>query len=224
MKHLWKQLKFYLGVWFGGGLLKLFFALSKNEKIGFHHFERARAENRSIILAVWHGPMLAGIYSMRDLGIYGMVGYHRDAEMIARILSNWGYNLIRGSSRDRGSEAMQQALEIARDPDNMIAITADGPIGPARKMKPGTGVIAQKAGSVIIPISCNGTRKKTIESSWDKLYLYLPFSHNVVLLGEPIYPEDFTGEDRIADTIAEAERRLSQLQEQADQYFENDTL
>jgi len=220
LKQFWKQSKFYLGVWFGGALLKLFFKLSRNERIDFHHYEKVRKENRSIILAVWHGPMLAGIYAMRNLGVYGMVGYHRDAEMIARMLSNWGYNLIRGSSRDGGKKALERSLELAKNPDNVLAITCDGPIGPARKLKPGTGVIAQKTGAVIIPLGCNGTRKKIIKSSWDTLYLYLPFSHNVVMYGEPIYPEEIQGKDRIKRTIELAEQRLNQVQERADHYFD----
>ncbi len=220
MSRFWKQLKFYLGAWLGGGLLRLFFLLSKYDVIDQKYFDAVVAQNRSIILAVWHGPMLAAIYHMRNRGIYGMVGYHRDAEMIARILSRWGYNLIRGSSRDRGRQALKQSLELAKIPGNVLAITCDGPIGPFRKMKPGVGVVAQKTGAVIVPIVSNSSRKKVIKSSWDELYLPLPFSRNVVMFGEPIYPEEIQGKDRIVDTIQLAEQRLNELQEHADRYFD----
>lgn len=220
MKQFWKQLKFRLGVWFGGGLLRLFFILSQFKTIDKHYFDDVVAENRAIILAVWHGPMLAAIYRMRNLGIYGMVGYHRDAEVIARILSRWGYNLIRGSSRDRGQEALEQSLKLAKVPGNVLAITCDGPIGPFRKMKPGVGVIAQKTDAVIVPIVSNSSRKKVITSSWDELYLPLPFSKNVVMFGEPIYPENIEGKSRIKETIRLAEDRLNELQERADRYFD----
>lgn len=219
-KSLWKRFKFWAGVWLGGVLIRTLFFLAKNEVIGEENYLKPLEEGRSVILALWHGQMLGAIYALRDRDIYAMAGYHRDAEMIARVMQRLGYQLVRGSSRDRGSDAMEDSLRVMQEPGNVLAITCDGPIGPYRQVKPGAGVIAQKTNSVVVPIAVNGSRKKVIETSWDKFYLHLPLSRNRIVFGEPIYPENFTGSNPIKDMLTTIESRLNSLQDEVDRQFD----
>lgn len=219
-KSLWKRFKFWVGVWLGGVLIRLFFFLSRNEVVGKENYLNPLQEGRSVILALWHGQMLGPIYNLRDTGIYAMVGYHRDAEMIARVMKRLGYKLIRGSSRDRGNKAMEESIRVMEKPGKTLAITCDGPIGPYRKVKPGVGVIAQKTDAVVVPMATNGSRKKVITTSWDKFYLHLPFGRNRIVYGEPIYPEDFTGADKIREMLSTIETHINALQDEVDRYFD----
>ena len=221
-KQLWKQFKFYAGAWLGGVFFRGLFFFARNEMQNEEHFNKPLEEGRSVVLALWHGQMLPIINSFRNRGVYAMVGYHRDAEMIARVLNRIGYHLIRGSSRDRGREAMQQSLEAAREPGNVIALTCDGPIGPYREVKPGVGVISQKTDAVVVPVAANCSRKKVLTSSWDKFYLPLPFSRNTTIVGEPIYPEEYQNGDPIKMMLQDIEYRLNQLQDQADALYPED--
>lgn len=220
-KRLWKRIKFYLGVWGGYYLLRFFFFFSRNQAVDFEKYEMLRQSDRSIVLVVWHGQMLAPIFQLRNLGIHAMVGYHRDAEIIARILHRLGYEMIRGSSRDRGKEALKKALDIAENPENTVAITTDGPIGPYRKCKPGAAIISLAKGSVVLPLASNSSRKKIIKNSWDRFFLPLPFGRHVTLFGDPIYPEDAkgTGEEQQQNMINLIESQLTKLQHEADQLY-----
>lgn len=221
-KYWWKRVKFYLGVWMGPYLLRSLFLFSKNQFINYERYRQLRDSDRSVILVLWHGQMLAPIYMLRDEGIHAMVGYHRDAEMIARLLKRLGYFMIRGSSRGRGKEALETGLELAADSTNTIAITTDGPIGPYRKCKPGAARISQEKQAVVLPLASNSSRKKIIRNSWDRFYLPLPYGHNIVMFGEPIYPERISGKGKaiITATLRQIEAHLHRLQNEADQYFQ----
>ncbi len=141
--------------------------------------------------------------------------------MIARILHKLGYEMIRGSSRDRGKEALKKALDVAGDPENTVAITIDGPIGPYRKCKPGAAIISLEKGSVVLPLASNSSHKKVIKNSWDRFFLPLPFGRHVTLLGDPIYPENAggEGEERQQNMINLIESQLTKLQHEADQLY-----
>lgn len=221
-KRIWKQLKFYTGAWLGGFFIRSIFLLARNELKNEHNLHKPLEEGRSVVLALWHGQMLPIINSFRSRGIYAMVGYHRDAEMIARVLNGLGYHLIRGSSRDRGKEAMARSLDVAQHAGNIVALTCDGPIGPYREVKPGVGVISQKTGAVVVPVGANCSRKKVITNSWDKFYLPLPFSRNTTIVGEPLYPEEYQNSDPIKTMLKDVETRLNQLQKRADVLYPED--
>jgi len=218
--RLWKRFKFYAGAWLGTLFVRLLFLFSRNRIVNLQRYEDLLASGRSVVLALWHGQMLTGIYLLRNRGIHAMVGYHRDAEMIARILKKLGYEMIRGSSRDRGKHALEQGLRIARRPGTVVAITTDGPIGPYRKCKPGAALIARKTRAVVVPLATNCSRKKVITNSWDRFYLPLPLSRNVVVLGDPIYPEQIEGNHATSRLLALIETRLTALQEEVDRYFD----
>ncbi len=222
-KYWWKRFKFTLGAGVGPYLLHSLFLFSKNQFINYERYTQLRDSDRSVILVLWHGQMLAPIYMLRDEGIHTMVGYHRDAEMIARVLKRLGYFMIRGSSRDRGKEALEKGLALASDSTNTIAITTDGPLGPYRQCKPGAARISQEKQAVVLPLASNSSRKKIIRNSWDQFYLPLPYGHNIVIFGEPIYPERITGnrkKDTLTATLQQIESHLHRLQNEADQYFQ----
>ncbi len=217
---MWGQIKFFLAVLGGGSILRALFLFSKTEIINGKIYQRLCESDRSVILILWHGQMLPSIYALRYQGIHAMVGYHQDAEMIARVINRWGYSMIRGSSRDRGKQALEQALKLAYSSENVLAITTDGPIGPYRKCKPGAAIIAERTGAVILPMATNCSRKKILTQSWDKFCLPLPFSHNIVKFGTPVFPQGIYSQDAVAHTTALMEEQLTQLQSEVDSYFE----
>ena len=64
-------------------------------------------------------------------------------------------------------------------------IHPDGPDGPAYKVKPGLPFIAQKTGSLILPLGCY-CRFAYHVPRWDRYTLPLPFSTVQIQVGEPI--------------------------------------
>ena len=99
-----------------------------------------------------------------------------------------------------------------------IAITPDGPKGPAFKVQPGAVFIALKSGVPIIPIT-NSARKRWTLRSWDGFIIPKPFSKAVVFVGKPIYVPAELSKEELDFKTKELEESLNLLTEKADNYF-----
>ncbi|MDQ1352538.1 MAG: hypothetical protein QG657_2844, partial [Acidobacteriota bacterium] len=75
----------------------------------------------------------------------------------------------------------------------------DGPKGPAREIKDGVIRLAQKSGSVVVPIAWHADRVKILEKSWDRFKIPLPFGVITYAYGKPIaIPETGSKDDEAA--------------------------
>ena len=44
--------------------------------------------------------------------INALAGTHKDADLISQIATNWGWNMIRGSSKEKGATAYKSMLRL----------------------------------------------------------------------------------------------------------------
>ena len=68
------------------------------ESIGKEALDRARADGRRVIFALWHGELLPLLWQHRGERVAIVISEHRDGEIIARIAESLGYETVRGSS------------------------------------------------------------------------------------------------------------------------------
>lgn len=130
-----------------------------------------------------HGELMLFAMFGRGRKPVGLVSTHRDGEVIASILVNLGWDLVRGSSTRGGARA---ALEIVRScRDRRVMVTPDGPRGPRAKVEPG---LVQLAGLCRLPIRIVryevSWRKQM--SSWDRFIVPLPFTRVRLSISEAI--------------------------------------
>ena len=163
------------------------------------------------VYALWHRQEVLMIWLHRGQGLCGLVSQSKDGEYMARILLGMGFNVIRGSSSNGGSQALRALTKAARA-GHSIAVTPDGPKGPIFKVHPGIIFIAQKAGIPIIPAACALSSKKVLRN-WDKYQFPLPFGRIEAVYGEPI-PVAET--DDTAAKALEVENALNKLTEEAE--------
>ena len=136
-----------------------------------------------------------------------------DGEIIAHLLRAWGYQTLRGSST-RGSLAAIRAMKrFLQEPGALLAITMDGPTGPAHVAKPGSLAMAAKNGALLIPCSGAASRHWTFEKSWDRFQLPKPFGRIVISFGEPLEVARETDPREIAQLMA---TRVSALEAETD--------
>lgn len=77
-----------------------------------------------------------------------------------------------------------------------MVVTPDGPRGPAKEVKGGVMLMAQKSRSGLVPVGITAKSKKVFEKSWDRYYVPKPFTKAAMIFGEPIYlPEKCTDEE-----------------------------
>lgn len=145
------------------------------------------------IYTLWHAQQLPLTLRHRTENIAVIVSQHRDGEIISRMVEGIGYRTIRGSSTRGGSEALREFIAAAAQ-GHSLAITTDGPQGPARRCKPGAILAAAKTGLPIVPAAAAAVRAWTFDS-WDRFLIPKPGSLVFLSYGDPIpVPPDLGGE------------------------------
>jgi len=161
------------------------------------------------IYALWHAQQLPLTLRHRTENIAVIVSQHRDGEIISRMVEGIGYRTIRGSSTRGGSEALHEFTRAASE-GHSLAITTDGPQGPARECKPGAVLAAARTGFPIVPAAAAAIRAWTFDS-WDRFSIPKPGSIVYLTYGDPIHvPPDLTSE-----STAEWQARVTEAQNRA---------
>lgn len=150
------------------------------ETVGDQNFGTAPGR----VLALWHGNMLLGLRHHGQRGMHVLVSPSDDGDLAKMLLTNNGYQVIRGSSSRRGSRALREMLAaLAQDKD--VIVTPDGPRGPMHSMNPGPVFMAKETGRPIVPIGLACSRAWRL-NSWDKFAIPKFFSRVVVRYGQPL--------------------------------------
>ena len=176
-------------------------------------WQRLRAERKPWVFALWHATLLPVAYQHSNEGVAVLVSEHRDGELIARILAAWGNTTVRGSTTRGGARALLAMIkELERGV--AIAVTPDGPQGPALKFQPGALIAAQRANVPVIPILVHADRAWRLKS-WDRFMIPKFFARVTFAYGEAT----MVGGSSPRDAAAQAdqfEAIMQQVQKAAD--------
>jgi lysophospholipid acyltransferase (LPLAT)-like uncharacterized protein len=153
------------------------------------HSEQFRRLGRPVVYVLWHGRLLPCTWLHREQGVATIISRSADGEIIARIVEQWGYVTVRGSSSRGGGAALRQLVRHVRE-GRCLGITPDGPRGPRQRMKPGALLAAQLTGAPLIPMAA-GTRSAWWFEGWDRFLVPKPFANIRVAYGQPVFvPRD----------------------------------
>ena len=144
-----------------------------------------RAAGKPVVLAIWHGELLPGLWRHRGEPISILVSTHADGEIIARIIESLGFTTVRGSSSRGGARALLEMVGVLRGGRD-VAVTPDGPRGPRRVFAPGAVVAAMRAGAPVIAVGARADRAWRLRS-WDRLVIPKPFARVTVRYSEAAY-------------------------------------
>ena len=157
-----------------------------------------RRERRPIVFALWHGDLLPLLYHHRNEGVSVLISEHRDGELIARAAESLGFRTVRGSTSRGASRALvglARELEAGRD----VAITPDGPRGPARSFAPGALIAAQRANAPVIAVGLAATSEWRLRS-WDRFKIPRPFSRVRIAYSDAVMLDASTARAAAEDT------------------------
>ncbi len=149
---------------------------------GGYLLDLRRAE-RPFIFALWHGHLLPLLWHHRRQGVIILISEHHDGELVARAAESLGYGLIRGSST-RGADRALISLVRELNAGHEVAITPDGPRGPAETFAPGALVAAQRSDSFILPVAASADRAWRLRS-WDRFVIPKPFARVTIAYATP---------------------------------------
>ena len=170
-----------LGRW----IFQLLFFLNKVSITGEENLLKLIKSGKPIMLCVWHGRLLFPSWYIRHhTTLHIISSRHADSEILAHILRNWGYGLIRGSTNKEGMSVIREMKKIFSN-GGMIAVTNDGPKGPARIAKSGSIGLAIKNNVKIITVTGSATKYWQMKS-WDRFMLPKPFGKIQIVVSTPM--------------------------------------
>jgi lysophospholipid acyltransferase (LPLAT)-like uncharacterized protein len=178
--------------------------------------KKLKDENKNYIVAFWHGTMLYPWYLHGSSSFAALTSKSKDGDLLAKLLRHWDYEVIRGSSSSGGDIALGIIVEYAKN-NYSIAITPDGPRGPAYKLKAGAVVAAKKTGIPIV-LAGVGYKKKKILKNWDKFEIPHFFSNANVVYSDPVSIDKDLSYEETSEKIIECENKLNELQRQAQEF------
>lgn len=164
-------------------MLSFIFRTSRWKILGIENFNAVVETGKPIMLCVWHGRFTFPAFwlAKNKIHAHAIASRHGDAAIIAKIFKRWGFGLIRGSSSSRtkdkgGRDVIKEMSRIFNlSATNIVAVTNDGPKGPARIAKSGSLALALKKNVQIITITGTASSVK-IFKSWDRFCIPKPFS------------------------------------------------
>ncbi len=168
----------------GAGLFRLYGRTLRFEVEGEERVRRALDAGRRIVIAGLHQQILPGVWYFRRYAPVIMISQSRDGERMRRVAEDLGWHVVSGSSSRGGVRALLAQVRAVRDGE-LGGHVVDGPRGPARVVKPGLLLLAQRAGAAIVPVLISARWRIEI-GSWDRMQIPLPLSRIRIRLAEPI--------------------------------------
>lgn len=166
------------------------------------------------IYCFWHRCIVPAAYIFRDWNIAVMTSRSFDGEYIARIIQQFGFVPVRGSS-SRGALGAMRGMQRALEAGHKVAFTIDGPRGPRFVAKPGPILLSRNSGIDVVAFYIAPERAWVL-NTWDKLIIPKPFSRVHVLWSTPIRVAP--GAD-LHTVVDEMQAALESVQKTAEKIF-----
>ncbi len=218
LKPLKKKLVSWLGPWLAYWTVKI---LSRTMKVEVINSEIPRSfweKGNPAIGACWHGRLLMMPIAYQGKKLSFLVSPHRDGQIVGKALERFGFHPILGSTTRKGFSAFKKMMKAQQNGSD-IGIIPDGPRGPRYRAQIGVIELAKLTGRPIVPLSFSASKRKVFKT-WDHFLLPYPFSKGVFIWGEPIHVDQTGNHAHLEEKRILLERRLNELTERADHYFD----
>jgi len=192
--------------------LRLTCRTNKLSVTGLDIFEKY-AEQGNNIFAFWHSRMfyLAYFYAThaKTKKVSVLISLSRDGDYGVAVARRLKQDVVRGSTAKGALQATRKLAAKLAEGYN-VAITPDGPRGPARIANDGIIKLAQLTGARIIPVSYDATRKHLLKS-WDNFIILWPFGKVHLGFAAPITVSRNITRDQCRQYRAQLEQTLRDL-------------
>lgn len=170
------------------------------------------------IFAFWHANMFPLLHLMRGRGIGVMISASPDGRILARLLEKWGFQPVFGSSTRGGGRAFRGLTRVLEQ-GHHVAVTIDGPLGPAHIVKPGVIHLASVTGRPLVPTVTTAKRYWRFQS-WDRFRLPLPFTRTLCAIDEPMRVPGDADRDELESIRVSFEERMRRFQQACDEHVQ----
>jgi len=171
------------------------------------------ADGGPLIYAFWHSQLAMMPWMQLRPPSVVPVSRSKDGEWTARLFARLHCETVRGSTTRGGAAALRGLVRAARDGKD-LAITPDGPKGPAKEVQPGAIWLARLTGRPLLPVAF-ACRPCFRVGSWDRTIVPLPFSRGVFEYGEPLWVARDAGNQAAEQARGDLRARLEGTTERA---------
>jgi len=182
---------------------------------------RALHRGEASVIGFWHSRSFLMPFIFRIEGgkrALVMVSRSEDGIFTAKVLKYFGIECSFGSSTRGGKEALEQMLTKYQKEAIVLAITPDGPLGPAEIVKPGIVLLAKETGLPIFTVSYYAKRVFRFKT-WDRFVFIHPFNKIVAMTGDIIYVPKDANEQELEQCRQRIEAELKKITEIVENYY-----
>ncbi len=176
--------------------------------------------DRSRIYVFWHENILLPLYVRGNCNLAMLLSQHGDADILARVAKNFGFDCVRGSTYKGAARAILELKE--RSASQHLTITPDGPRGPRRKMAQGPIYLASRLQLPLVVMGF-GYDRPWRANSWDRFAVPRPFSRARAIVGPPMMLPAGLDREGIENCRQRAERLLNCLTAEAEAWATSGT-
>ena len=177
--------------WTIGSIIALLMVTVRWRTVDQEKSDQFMASQNGIIMVFWHERVMAMPWLWPSAyALNALQSPHPDGRMMSHAIGCFGVKTVWGSS-NRNQLSGLRGLKRVLDLGESVAITPDGPRGPALKSALGPVAIAQMAGKPIVPMSWSVDRYWRA-TGWDRLIIPKPFARGRFIIGDPIYLDDIS--------------------------------
>ena len=205
--------------------VRLMRAVPRAHYENFDALETAIQEGNGVIIAFWHQRLILSpvlVPKVRPTIVHMLVSMNRDGDIMAGGASVPGVKIIRGSAanptkrfKDKsGAPALIQMIGALEGGD-CVALTPDGPRGPAQLANPGIIKLASRTGSPIVPVGLAASGGRYLKT-WDRAFLPNPFSRKIGVIGSAIAIPKQLDQSALDQYVAQLNSQLNSANERAD--------
>ena len=171
--------------WTAGAIIAMLMVTVRWSAHNHQNIKDILRQNDGVVLVFWHERLLAMPWLWpSDFPLFALQSPHADGRMMSHAIGCFGVKTVWGSS-NRSPLSGLRGLKRVLDAGCSVAITPDGPRGPARILAAGPVSIAQMAGKPIVPM-CWSVDRYWRASGWDRLIIPKPFARGQFVMGQPI--------------------------------------
>lgn len=156
----------------------------RSRVLGLEHLQALEQQGERALLAMWHGeypPLLALFWDHPVETVTTDTAHGRIVDVAAATLQHRCHRRPPGL---RGTDAHRFARERLASASR-VAIVADGPAGPPRRVKRGVLSLAADLDLRLMPVACAACPAYE-RDRWDRQLVVPPFARVVAAIGEPL--------------------------------------
>ena len=210
--------------------LKPTLATIRWRQVGVDKAERVWGGGGGAIVCFWHSRIglspacwpLDRVKAGQAQSPRALISLSPDGAFIAAAMQRLGFPAIRGSSTKAwdkakpkgGASAFREVLRWLGGGGG-VAITPDGPRGPAEHMAEGAALLAKLSGApvLLVGLAC---RSPIRLGSWDRAVIPVPFARGAIVWAGPFTVAPDAGRDVLEAARAEWEATLSRITAEAE--------